>query len=309
MRTPPAPILLTRELAATGERPDLLSRRAARGELVRLCRGAYARTEDLRLLTSGQRHLLSVLAVTLTGMLGDGAVLARESAALLHGIPLIGPIPERVQLVRPGRSGGRSTHGLRTLRAPEDYETTRLDGVLVSTPAQTLIDLGRRRSLSSTLAGLDAVLRAGTVHREQLTELAQSHPSAHGNARLRYAIDLADPLAESPGESLSRAVMVQRRLPPPSLQVEVHDRTGRLLGRVDFMWPELGVIGEFDGAIKYTRALTGRSVDQIVLEERRREQAIERATGMRVTRWTWKDALGEAGMLRALADVGVLPRR
>ena len=76
MRTPPAPILLTRELAATGERPDLLSRRAARGELVRLCRGAYARTEDLRPLTSGQRHLLSVLAVTLTGMLGDGAVLA-----------------------------------------------------------------------------------------------------------------------------------------------------------------------------------------------------------------------------------------
>ena len=41
------------------------------------------------------------------------------------------------------------------------------------------------------------------------------------------------------------------------------------------------------------------------MEERRREHAIERATGMRVVRWLWEDAFRETGMLRALAEAGV----
>ena len=140
---------------------------------------------------------------------------------------------------------------------------------------------------------------------EEIRALAARRPRARGNPRLLRTLRSADPLAESPGESLSRAVMIAHHLPAPRLQIKVFDQWGKLLGRVDFMWPEIGVIGEFDGMIKYTRGRSGRPIEEIVLEERRREHAIERATGMRVVRWLWEDAFRETGMLRALAEAGV----
>ena len=106
---------------------------------------------------------------------------------------------------------------------------------------------------------------------------------------------------------MSRAVMIEHHLPMPDLQKKIVDRSGGFIGRVDFIWPGLRVIGEFDGAVKYTRGLTGRSAEETVVDERRREQALERTTGMRVVRWVWDDALRESGLLRILADVGVRP--
>ncbi|MCL3777686.1 hypothetical protein H6X68_05190 [Actinomyces sp. 186855] len=309
MWTAPAPILLSREQTRLGLSAHALSH-AARGpgsRLVRLVPGAYARRGDVERLSRAERHRLLVVAGRLTGLLDGEAVLARESAAVVHGLPLVGALPSRIERAQRGRDGGRRTSCCRTLRAYEGWQTTENDGLSIASVGQTLVDLGRRRSLASNLASLDHALRNGLVSREEVKDLASRRPGARGNPALLFALERADPRAESPGESLSRAVMIENHLPEPGLQTEVHDHRGHLVGRVDFMWPQHGVIGEFDGYVKYAREMTGRPVEDVILAERRREIEIENVTGMRVVRWTWRDAYRVDGMLNALAEAGIRP--
>ncbi|WP_172120542.1 hypothetical protein [Actinomyces faecalis] len=309
MVSTPISIELTRELLDNGLSRYALAQSAREGtaDLMRLCQGAYVRRVDFRELNGSQQHRVRVCALHLTGRLRPGAVLARESAAVVYGIPLIGPLPERVQLVRVGRTGGRRTTATRTLPAPDDYEVIEKDGLPIASVAQTLVDLGRRRCLASNLTSLDHALRQGWVTKEHLLELIDRHPGTRGNGPARRWIELADPQSESPGESLSRAVMIENHLPLPELQHKVVDERGAFLGRVDFIWPELGVIGEFDGRVKYGRELSRGKIEDVIERERRREIAIEQTTGMRLVRWMWGDIWGSQHMLQLLADAGVRP--
>ena len=311
MLTAPIQIKLSRDLLDRGLSRYALERAAREGnaDLMRLCPGAYVQRADFRALSASQQHLVRVCALRLVGRLRPGAVIARESAAVLHGIALLGRLPEQVQLVRVGRAGGRRTTATRTLSAPLDYEVVERDGVSIASVAQTLVDLGRRRSFASNLTSLDHALRQEWVTKEYLLEVVNRHPGTRGNACVRRWIELADPQSESPGESLSRAVMIEHHLPAPELQREVRDARGTFLGRVDFIWPELGVIGEFDGRVKYGRDLAGQNIEDVIERERRREIAIEQATGMRLVRWMWSDAWSSQGMLQMLADAGVRPTR
>ena len=116
----------------------------------------------------------------------------------------------------------------------------------------------------------------------------------------RRAIALLDPLSESPGESLSRVRMAELGIPTPHLQRELRDAYG-FVARVDFMWPERGVVGEFDGRSKYGMDGDTRAAADRLWQEKLREDRI-RALGLTVVRWTWDDAwLGEpmAAKLRA----------
>ncbi len=69
----------------------------------------------------------------------------------------------------------------------------------------------------------------------------------------------------------------------------VRDERGVVVARVDFAWPASGVIGEFDGRVKYGRAL---APDQDPVEALWREKVREdllRDLGWQVVRWTWAD--------------------
>lgn len=308
--TPPTPILLTRDaLARTGNRNELTRQARTEGTLLRLRAGAYVDRRVFGSLRTSEQHRVRVIAAQRCGDLQDGAALARESAAIMMGIPLIGPIPERVQLVRPARLGGRLTDTTRTLTAPPSIDLTNLGGVPMTSAAQTLIDLGRRRSFASALASMDHCLRTTAVSKEKVLGLLVTQPHRPGNGLARRAIEWSDSRAESPGESLSRAVIIENGLPVPDLQRALIDDDGKFLGRVDMLWEELGVVGEFDGAMKYTRGLTGTDPQEVVVAERRRERALESRGRVRVARWTWANAMGRAtGMLAELARYGVVAR-
>ena len=84
------------------------------------------------------------------------------------------------------------------------------------------------------------------AERNRLSKDCKSDPAA------REAVALGDPNAESAGESLSRARMVECGLEVPELQVSFRDDEG-FVGRVDGFWREVGIIGEFDGKVKYGR--------------------------------------------------------
>lgn len=84
--------------------------------------------------------------------------------------------------------------------------------------------------------------------------------------------------------------MIETCLPIPKLQYEVRDARGSFIGRTDFAWPELGVLGEFDGRVKYDGSLGGPETPaDIIMREKEREARL-RDAGFNVVRWGW-DAL------------------
>ena len=111
--------------------------------------------------------------------------------------------------------------------------------------------------------------------------LRWTHLSGTGVAR--EALRLARTGAQSPLESLSRLRLVRAGLPEPRLQVPLHDSIG-LIGVVDMLFDDLGVVGEADGAGKYA------SREDLVREKKREDRI--RALGFPVVRWDWKAASG-----------------
>ncbi|RYU11458.1 hypothetical protein [Nocardioides iriomotensis] len=122
------------------------------------------------------------------------------------------------------------------------------------------------------------------------------------NARsAEMVLRLADPRPESVGESRALWVCFQAGLPRPVPQYEVRDPSGRVVARVDFAWPDLGVFLEFDGRVKYEGLLReGERASDVVLRERDRERLICRLTGWSCVRATWADVDRPARIVREL---------
>jgi len=101
---------------------------------------------------------------------------------------------------------------------------------------------------------------------------------------------MATAKSQSIGETRGRWMFRWHHLPAPTLQLEVHDDAGRLLGICDWGWPELGLLGEFDGRIKYGRLLKpGQEPGDVVFAEKVREDDLRAATGYSMFRLTWAD--------------------
>ena len=108
-------------------------------------------------------------------------------------------------------------------------------------------------------------------------------PSAGPGPRERSrAVALADGRAESPLETRGRLRIVGAGLPTPELQVEIRVG-GRLVGVVDAWFEDAAVAVEFDGRVKYTDPWRGRTPEQVLWEEKRREDEL-RALDIRVVR-------------------------
>ena len=64
---------------------------------------------------------------------------------------------------------------------------------------------------------------------------------------------------------------------------------GVFVGEVDFGWPELRTVGEFDGAVKYGRDLRpGQDPVEVLYAEKVREDAL-RSADFGMVRWGWAD--------------------
>ena len=87
-------------------------------------------------------------------------------------------------------------------------------------------------------------------------------------------------------------------------QVDVHDALGRLLGRVDFLWPKHAVFLEFDGRIKYEiHRRPGESLGDYLMREKRREERICQETGWICIRIGWADLEEPHGLARRIRAI------
>ncbi|MQA15159.1 MAG: hypothetical protein GEV09_13600 [Pseudonocardiaceae bacterium] len=228
--------------------------------------------------------------------LTDDAVGSHVSAAVLHGLPTWGISLERVHVSRDrGRSGGRVGRRVHVHAAPLDAdEVVAVGGIAVTSVARTVVDLARSVPFEQAVVVADAALAGGLVDRATLDGAVRRAARWRGSPAAHRVVAFADGRSESVGESRSRVAVRRAGLPDPVPQWEVRAAGGRLVGRVDFGWPGLATVGEFDGRVKYGRLLRpGEQPGDAVFAEKLREDEL-RSLELGVVRWTWAD-LGRFG--------------
>ncbi len=271
-----------------------------RGELVRLRRGTYCAGELWQAIDGRERHILHAAAVVADTR---EPVLAVLSAAALWDIPIVGEWPDDVTLVAPYRGGGKSEPGVRrTALAARGLRAERRRGLPVTSLSRTVVDLVAHVGLEAGVVAADWALAHGTT-REELLAAASSRSSRNAAERIARAIEFADPRAGSPGESAARLAIHAAGFVTPELQVQFRDHAGVM--RVDFLWRQARIVGEFDGKMKYTRdefALGDPA--QRVWEEKRREDRLRRIHPGHV-RIAWAEVRDRTALIRVLSAAGV----
>lgn len=180
---------------------------------------------------------------------GRAATVAGLSAAALHRTAWIDDwLP--AELNRRSRDKGRGI--ILHSDTLGDDETCLRDGIRTTTPTRTAFDLGRRKGLTTAVIRLDALMHATEVKAVDVELLADRHRGARGLVQLRRVLHLADGGAESPYETRTRLVLVGGGLPRPQTQIEVLNRWGGVVARIDMGWEEWKVGVEFDGAQHWT---------------------------------------------------------
>ena len=233
-------------------------------------------------------------------------IFSHSTAAALQRIPLLGQWPEHVEVRSADDTRGRA-HSTVRHRCQTDPSTVKVDGLVVTCPAQTAIDIGRLNGLAAGVVAADDVLRRGLASRGDLQSCWQAIPRGGRGRRIaQLVVQLADGRSESPGESLSRVRMYENGFPKPELQHRVFDHM-KLVGVTDFWWEKLRLVGEFDGKLKYQRDDGAGDADALLAEKVREDRI--RGTDRRFARWVWSDArpAGAEGMCTLLVACGLVP--
>jgi very-short-patch-repair endonuclease len=272
-----------------------LHRLVATGDLFRARAGCFV---DGRLLNDAgpeKRHALTARAVS-RGYRQPHAI-SHVSALVLLGLPLLNITAVVVHLTLTGPGLPRTLPGLRVHPELPDSVARLRDGDRVVHPAMAIVQSAALAGVTAGVAAADAGLHSGQVTRKDL-EIALRVPRlGPGRADARAAVDLADGLTESPGESWTRILFVSLGLPRVEPQVEIRDSRGRFVGRVDFLFRAQRTVVEFDGLVKYAGA-DGR---QALIDEKRREDAL-RSLGYQVVRLTWRDLHDPASVNRLVRE-------
>lgn len=277
-----ADIATTAELLAAGLSADQIRTRVSRGELLAIGRGAYAsgpRARELLKLAGGA-DLLRVAAAA--AVLGPEAVVSHQSAAFLHSIDLLGARAADVTLTCPRRRGWHSRPGMRLHAAelPPEHVMVSDTGLSLTTPARTVIDLARPLDFRAGVVAADSALHSKLATKEELRSVVAACRRRSGIGQAEAVVDFADPLAESPLESIARVVFRDCGLPAPILQAWLGG-TAEPVGRVDFYWRRYRTVAEVDGAIKYADPSRARA--------QLRRDALLRADGYEVVHFDWLD--------------------
>ncbi|WP_157555293.1 hypothetical protein [Nocardia crassostreae] len=246
--------------------------------------GRPARNESGPGIRERQRLLIEAILPELA----DESVLSHQSAAVLYGTALWRTPLDRVCVTRNRRGGGRTRPHTKVYGSPLD-SVAEVDGLLVTTPARTVVDLALTLPFDAAVVAGDALAGMfGLTPDDPAEELARAK-FRHGITRAKQAVAFVDGRSRSAGESLSRAMIRRCGLPPPATQGTVLTPDGRFITRADFYYEQAGVICQFDGPIYYGRALRhGHDPAEVVHREQARETYL-RALGFHVVRWTWND--------------------
>ncbi|MFI7433495.1 type IV toxin-antitoxin system AbiEi family antitoxin domain-containing protein [Micromonospora haikouensis] len=218
--------------------------------------------------------------------LGPGAFAVLDTALELHGIAGLRRsstvhVSVPVDRPRPQRDSdpALTVHQLTT--APGDI--VRVAGIPVTSVLRTVTDVILRQDRYPAVSVLDSALNRGVLTPGDLFTAGVLIRGRRGAVAARGYLREADGRAQSPLETRSRLRCVDGGVPPDTLQLQVRDEDGHLLGVGDLGWRAARLIAEADGAGPH-------SSPEALLADRRRQNRLVNA-GWRVLRFTWSDTL------------------
>ena len=288
-----------------------------RGVLFRIRRGWYIGAEERAQLWPEEQHRAHVIAVArdVTG----GAVMSHSSAAVLWKLPLYRIDCVRVHMTMEPRARISSAPDVKRQVAelPAD-DIVVLDGIRCTSLSRTVFDLLGVLPREAAVALADAAERkmaerlrewdldAVTSWRMGLARRLQNAAGSRGIRQAPWVAEFSDGRAQLPGESVSRLQLHRLGFARPELQAPVPGPDGAMY-YVDFRFADRDAFGEFDGKDKYfdEAMRSGRTLEQVLFDEKRREDWIRGTTQSRFARWE-SDHIHTAGALgRRLEAFGI----
>lgn len=287
-----------------------IRRRVRECTLVNPFRGMYAEAEYWHGLnpTEQAMHIIRTLARRkphrVFAALSAAAVYDLEHSWSLHSNGL-------VVVATRNTTGGRTYEKVQRIYVRESdwADVMKQGGIRVTSPARTLVDCGLRLAFVDALAIFDSALRKQLVTAEEVESICGT--LRQDCAPVRKLLQYADPASENGGESFCRAVIIELGLEPPQLQVEFRDPDAPAnVIRVDFLCRTSDgrvIVLEFDGMRKYVdpSMTNGRDVQQVVLDERRREESLKKAGVTVILRTDYREVRQGSGLFAKLSRAGV----
>jgi len=180
------------------------------------------------------------------------SVLSHTTAASIHGLPLPAATSSGLPVhattprgvPRPRRRDIVTHHA----QLP-DADVCVIDGLRLTTPPRTYIDLASLLGFDDLVAVGDAVLRRAGLDSAELLALVRRRASYPGRRLAVLAIPWLDPRAESPRESHLRVLLRRAGLPHPEVNGLIADEDGQFLARGDLVFRKVRVIVEYDGEV------------------------------------------------------------
>lgn len=270
------------------------------GKLTRLARGTYVDSKEWSGLPPWQKYLVKVHGAIAAN---PHRVICDESAAALLGALIAYP-KRPVHILLDGGTS-REYKGVRTHVSVDQREIIVVDGIRMTSPANTAVDIARSRPPAEALAYADALLRIDpTITPQSLISLNEELVSGRGRRHARWALEHSTGIPESVLESASSAVIDWLGYEPPIMQQQFYFEGER--DRSDFYWPDANVVAESDGDLKYSGSLDDPTA--AIIKEKRRENRLRRNTsGM--ARWGWPELEKIEPVDQALRAAGLFPTR
>ncbi|MCW4601427.1 hypothetical protein ON003_07365 [Janibacter hoylei] len=234
-----------------------------RGLFWQPARGWYSSRTDAQI---GERHLIRAAAVLRSQ--AEGAVAIRHTAAVVLGLPLVRTDLGRVEIGTAGGAHGRTTKGARV----------------------TGVDLDQLACVEVQVPGL-GTLRHGLCTPGEIAAALDVARGATGVGQAREALVHLEPKHESPGETLTAAVLRGSRW---DFEPQVWQTVAGRSYRMDFANEELMLAVEFDGQVKYVSP-------EVKEDELAREEDL-RSIGWDFVRVVWDDFEDERQIQREVDD-------
>jgi very-short-patch-repair endonuclease len=272
-------VVARRQLCELGFSRMWIEHRIAKGRLHRLHRGVYAVGRPH--VTQFGRWMAAVLAC------GAEAVLSHDSGAALWGIrPVASGLEVSLLTGAKRRTDGITVHRRPSLR-PDDVTTHR--GIPVTTPIQTLIDIALRLEREPLEAAINQADKIDLCDPEELRSALDESAGERGVRALRKVLDRRTfTLTDSELERRMLRIVRGLGLSKPETGVWVNGF------KVDFYWPELGLVVETDG-LRFHRTPAQQARDRI------RDQA-HTAAGLTPLRFTRAQVKFEPGYVGEVVD-------
>ena len=278
------------QLVAIGFAPRAIDRRVAAGYLHPVHRGVYA-VGHARLTRSG-RWCAAVLAG------GEHAALSDQAAGGLMGLIAY---TGRAHVTVP--TSRRTVPGIVWHASPLPLdEVERREGIRVTTPARTLLDLAASLAEHRLERAIDRAEAQHLTSPTSLAALVERYRGRRGVATLRKILgegEIGRRVTKSELEDRFLVFIDRHALPRPETNVWLQAADGWV--EVDCLWRDARLVVELDGRAFHDAA-------GVFEADRARDRALI-AAGWRVVRVTWRQLTREPAPLAADLHAAVGHRR